>query len=87
MIVSLLIDRWLIRRQLVRLARTVIDGQLPDGWLPALLADYAPELPPETAYERFFDLVGAVIVVDKCLDWRGRSQVRTALDALTGGAA
>lgn len=91
MTVSMLIDRWLIRRQLQQLARNVIDSRLPDGLpeggLPAALGEYAPQLPREVAYERFFDLIGAVLVRDRCLAIDGHAQVRTALDALTGGAA
>lgn len=82
----MLVDRWLIRRQLVRLARFALAGSAPADWIPGLLAELAPQLPREVAAERFFDLVSAVLMRDRWPDRETRAQVRTALDALTGGA-
>lgn len=79
------LDRWLIRWQLVRLARYALTGQLAADQVPGLLAQLAPQLPKETAANRFFDLVGAVLMRDKWPDRNTRAQVRTALDALEGG--
>lgn len=78
----MLLDRWLTRRQVVRLARSALDGLTPAPLIPGLLDRLAPHLTREEADERFSGLVGAVLMRDRWPDRDTRAQVRTALDAL-----
>lgn len=86
MTVVMLIDRWLIRRQLVRLARYSLEGRLADRQAPVLLAELAPQLPRDERADAYLELVHAVFMRSSwpCPDTA--LQVRDALDALTGGA-
>jgi len=83
----MLIDRWLIRRQLVRLARYSLTGRLADRQVPVLLDQLAPQVPRVERLDAYLALVHAVAMRSwwPCPDTR--QQVRTALDALTGGAS
>jgi len=78
----MLIDRWLIRRQLERLARYSLEGRLPDRQVAPLLEQLAPQLPRDERPDAYLMLVHAVAMRSlwPCSDTR--QQVRTALDAL-----